>query len=136
MASINDVRRRISRTILGGIAALLCCTMVLSAQSPTGAPVVWEPFDALVQRLQRDKPVFARRQQDLLAARYDLANRPVDGVTMSRGKPVQGGVRVKLTARTRPGTAWRPWRRRKSRPKICGRRASYRCLIRITKRAG
>src|SRR5690606_36341645 len=37
-----------------------------------------------------------QRQQKLLNARYDLANRPVKGVTMSRGKPVQGGVRVKL----------------------------------------
>ena len=100
MTSINYVRRRMTRSILGGIAALIGGTMVLSAQSPTGAPVVWEPFDALVQRLQRDKPVFARRQQDLLAARYDLANRPVGGVTMSRGKPIQGGVRVKLTANT------------------------------------
>ena len=42
--------------------------------------------------------MFARRQQDLLAARYDLANRPAPGVTMSRGKPVQDGVRVKLPA--------------------------------------
>ena len=28
--------------------------------------------------------------------RYDLADRPAKGVTMSRGKPVQEGVRVKL----------------------------------------
>ena len=100
MAITVLIRRQVRRTIFGGTAALLCGTIALSAQSPTGAPVVWEPFDALVQRLQRDKPTFARRQQDLLATRYDLANRPVDGVTMSRGKPVQGGVRVKLTANT------------------------------------
>jgi hypothetical protein len=31
-----------------------------------------------------------------LRDRYDLADRPVQGVTMTRGKPVQGGVRVKL----------------------------------------
>ena len=37
-----------------------------------------------------------KRQQALLAERYDLANRPAPGVTMSRGKPVQDGVRVKL----------------------------------------
>ncbi|MDQ3212170.1 MAG: cytochrome B6, partial [Acidobacteriota bacterium] len=41
---------------------------------------------------------FAKRQQDLLNARYDLANRPAQGVTMSRGKAVQDGVRVKLPA--------------------------------------
>jgi len=31
-----------------------------------------------------------------LSERYDLSNRPAQGVTMSRGKPVQGGIRVKL----------------------------------------
>jgi cytochrome c peroxidase len=33
---------------------------------------------------------------DLLNERYDLSNRPAKGVTMSRGKPIQEGVRVKL----------------------------------------
>jgi cytochrome c peroxidase len=33
---------------------------------------------------------------DLLGERYDLGNRPTSGITMSRGKPVQEGVRVKL----------------------------------------
>jgi len=61
-----------------------------------------EDFDALVKRLQADKPKFAERQQDLLKERYDLADRPASAVTMSRGKPVQAGVRVKLPA----GTTW------------------------------
>jgi hypothetical protein len=34
--------------------------------------------------------------------RYDLSNRPAQGVTMSRGKPIQEGVRVKLP----PGMTW------------------------------
>ena len=59
-------------------------------------------FDALVKRLQADKPTFAKRQQDLLNERYEMADRPASGVTMSRGKPVQGGVRVKLPA----GVTW------------------------------
>jgi cytochrome c peroxidase len=37
-----------------------------------------------------------KRQMDLLALRYDLANKPARGVTMSRGKAIQQGVRVKL----------------------------------------
>jgi cytochrome c peroxidase len=53
-------------------------------------------FVELVQKLQRDKPAFAKRQQDLLKARYDLSDRPAPGVTMAGGKPVQGGVRVRL----------------------------------------
>jgi cytochrome c peroxidase len=57
-----------------------------------------EPLAAVVERTQKEKPTFAKRQQDLLVARYDLANRPAQGVTMSRGKAVQDGVRVKLPA--------------------------------------
>lgn len=61
-----------------------------------------EDFPALTKRLQAEKPEFARRQRDLLAARYDLADRPSATMTMSRGKPVQEGVRVKLPA----GMTW------------------------------
>jgi len=60
------------------------------------APVGAEDFKALVERTQRAKPEFAKRQRDLLAERYDLADRPAQGVTMARGKPVQDGVRVRL----------------------------------------
>ena len=38
----------------------------------------------------------------MLNQRYDLSNRPAKGVTMSGGKPVQEGVRVKLPT----GTTW------------------------------
>ena len=55
-----------------------------------------EDFAALVKRLQAEKPAFAERHQKLLAERYDLADRPAQGVTMPRGKAVQAGVRVKL----------------------------------------
>jgi cytochrome c peroxidase len=61
-----------------------------------------EEFPSLVKRLTQEKPKFAKRQQDLLNARYDLADRPAQGATMTRGKPVQAGVRVKLP----PGTSW------------------------------
>jgi cytochrome c peroxidase len=43
-----------------------------------------------------------KRHMDLLADRYDLADRPAKGVAMSRGKPVQEGIRVKLAA----GVTW------------------------------
>ena len=61
-----------------------------------------EPIAQVIQRTQSEKPKFAKRQQDLLNQRYDLANRPAPGVTMSRGKAVQDGVRVKLAA----GMTW------------------------------
>src|SRR5213593_4904708 len=58
--------------------------------------VAAEDFPTLVKRLQQEKPNFAKRQQMLLAERYDLADRPAQGVTMSKGKPVQEGIRVKV----------------------------------------
>ncbi|MEW6706028.1 MAG: cytochrome B6 [Pseudomonadota bacterium] len=75
---------------------------LLLAGAAAGLAAATEDFDALVQRMQQHKPQFAKRQQDLLAQRYDLADRPAPGVTMSRGKPVQAGVRVRLPA----GLSW------------------------------
>ncbi|WP_171013764.1 cytochrome B6 [Chitinivorax sp. B] len=57
---------------------------------------VKDDFDSLVKRLQQEKPTYAKRHQTLLVERYDLSDRPATGVAMSRGKPVQEGVRVKL----------------------------------------
>jgi cytochrome c peroxidase len=61
-----------------------------------------EPFAAVVARMKAAQPAVQKRQADLLAERYDLANRAATGVTMTRGKPVQEGVRIKLPA----GTSW------------------------------
>lgn len=67
------------------------------------APVVdQEPFDAVVARMKAAKPQIEERHMGLLKERYDLANRPADDAKMSRGKPVQAGVRAKLPA----GTTW------------------------------
>ncbi len=71
--------------------AILCFALTASA-----AAAADEDFTTLTKRLQAEKPKFAERQQALLAKRYDLANHPAKGTTMSRGKPVQEGVRVKL----------------------------------------
>lgn len=60
------------------------------------AQVPGEDFDAVAARLKAGKPAAAKRHQDLLELRYDLADRPADGATMTRGKPVQAGVRVRL----------------------------------------
>ncbi|GEP60985.1 cytochrome B6 [Reyranella soli] len=61
-----------------------------------------EPFATTMQRMKAAQPAVQKRQADLLAERYDLANRAAAGVTMTRGKPVQDGVRIKLPA----GTSW------------------------------
>ena len=67
-----------------------------------------EPFDAVLARMSRRRPASCRSSMTLLEERYDLADRPAPGVTMSRGKPVQGGVRVKLPQ----GMTWDAARRR------------------------
>ena len=48
-------------------------------------------FDAVVKQLTSEKPKFADRHQKLLDERYDLSNKPAQGVTTSRGKAVQAG---------------------------------------------
>ncbi len=57
---------------------------------------ITEDFASIMARMKAAKPEIMKRQMDLLNMRYDLSNRPAAGVSMSRGKPVQGGVRVRL----------------------------------------
>ena len=85
-------------------AAVLCSFVAISsatqvhAEQPTSyAPVsITEDFETTMNRMKSDKANVMKRQLDLLAERYDLSNRPAKDVTMSRGKPIQEGVRVKL----------------------------------------
>jgi cytochrome c peroxidase len=53
-------------------------------------------FQKTVAEMTAAKAEIARKHAELLDARYDLSDRPAAGVTMSKGKPVQAGVRVKL----------------------------------------
>lgn len=57
-------------------------------------------FDDLFKRLSANKQKQMQKHKALLEQRYDLANRAAKGVTMTRGKAVQAGVRVKLPAAT------------------------------------
>jgi cytochrome c peroxidase len=61
-----------------------------------------ESFDDVMKRMLAAKPEIQKKHEDLMKMRYDLSDRPADGVTMSRGKAVQAGVRVKLPA----GQTW------------------------------
>ena len=67
---------------------------------PSYAPVVVrESFETIMERMMTAKPEIMNRQMKLLAERYDLSDRPARGLTMSRGKAIQEGVRVKLRRR-------------------------------------
>jgi cytochrome c peroxidase len=68
-----------------------------SAKGSSYAPVDGkEDFAAVMARMKAAKAGIEKRHADLLAERYDLANRPATGVAMSRGKAVQEGVRARL----------------------------------------
>jgi hypothetical protein len=58
--------------------------------------VINEDFASIMSRMSNAKPGIMQKQQAHLQERYDLSDKPAPGVTMFRGKPVQGGVRVKL----------------------------------------
>jgi cytochrome c peroxidase len=79
-------------------ATLAGSAVVANADQPTSyAPVaLTEEFDAVMERMAGAKDGIMARQMDLLEVRYDLSDRPIEGVTSGRGKAVQGGVRVKL----------------------------------------
>jgi cytochrome c peroxidase len=85
-----------------GALLLIIVSISTFAQSPlrgesSYSPVVIkESFESIMTRMKAAKPEVMKRQMDLLGERYDLSNRPAVGVTMSRGKPVQEGVRIKL----------------------------------------
>ena len=104
MSRSNSLCTGIASAILGvltvGALVLPPATAQAQQKQPTSyAPVViTEGFQTTVDRMAAAKPQIIERHMKLLSERYDLRNRPAQGATMSRGKPVQGGVRVKLPA--------------------------------------
>ncbi len=69
----------------------------------TYRPLPTQPFAAAKAIDEADKPQVMERQRELLAQRYDVSDRPMQGMMMSGGrKPVQDLVRVKLS----PGATW------------------------------
>jgi len=96
---------KIQTPILFMMAALACAGSGLAQGEIKSSylPVVPnEDFSATMARMITEKPAVLKRQLNLLQERYDLRNDPAPGVTMTRGKAVQLGVRVKLA----PGMSW------------------------------
>jgi cytochrome c peroxidase len=66
----------------------------VSSYSPV---VIKEKFQEIVKRMKKAKSEVMKRHMNLLNERYDLSDRPAEGVMMSGGKKaVQEGVRVRL----------------------------------------
>jgi cytochrome c peroxidase len=85
--------------LAGGVGLLLAQDKMPSSYAPVD---IHEAFAAIMARMSSAKPDIMKRQLALLEERYDLSDRPAPGVTMSRSKPVQQGVRVKLAS----GATW------------------------------
>ena len=101
----KNSRNAIPSALAGAVATLLSgiITGAVADQPTSYMPVnITEDFPTTMHRMQAAKPEIEKRQQDLLEQRYDLGDHPAKGVTMSGGKVIQEGVRVKLPA----GVTW------------------------------
>jgi cytochrome c peroxidase len=94
---------------LGGwsmvVAAFILAGLFSAGLFPAGAALAAEAKESFAQtkaRMSGEKAKNLARHKQLLESRYDLANRSAPGATMSAGKAVQGGVRVKLPS----GMTW------------------------------
>lgn len=101
-------RRVIACGVLGFAAVAAGIIAFTSVEGQDGArgktsyaPVQEEDFNAVVKRMSDARPAVMKKHMDLLNERYDMADKPGQA-RMSRGKPVQSGVRVKLPA----GVTW------------------------------
>lgn len=83
-------------TLIALIVASVFAVLAGAKPSSYAPVVVTEDFDSIMARMKAAKPEVMKRQMDLLQERYDLSDSSAGGVTMSRGKPIQQGVRVKL----------------------------------------
>ncbi len=105
---MKQISRKVAFGLLMSVAALCGIQGVGYAQQSGTKPTSYSPVDiketfaSIMARMTAAKAAVMKRQMDLLAERYDLSDRPARGVTMSRGKAVQEGVRVKLAS----GMTW------------------------------
>jgi cytochrome c peroxidase len=101
------IATRIALALVIALAPAIVWTQVAKPDKPKEKPTSYMPvdiredFQVTLERMRAARPIVMKRQMDLLASRYDLANKPSKD-TMFRGKPVQEGVRVKLPA----GVTW------------------------------
>ena len=84
--------------LIFSVMVIISCTVLIAADRPTSyAPVVVsEDFEFTLKRMKADKSMVMKRQMDLLNKRYDLGDLQAQGITMTRGKPIQERVRVNL----------------------------------------
>jgi cytochrome c peroxidase len=104
---INIRRRLPKKKVLMVLGIFIAVSLVMGIAQTQGQekrgktsyiPVaIMESFESIMARMSAAKSMVMKRQMDLLKERYDLNNRAAKDVKMTRGKPVQEGVRVKLS---------------------------------------
>ncbi|MDB6108044.1 MAG: cytochrome c [Gammaproteobacteria bacterium] len=100
----TDKRRALRYALASAVVTVSAGIIAGATAAPTSymSVNITEDFSTTMHRMQAAKPAIEKRQQDLLEQRYDLGNHPARGVTMSGGKVIQEGVRIKLPA----GVTW------------------------------
>ena len=96
---LNHLSRSARNVLLVAIVAIsVYCVVDADDTPPTSyAPIVMsESFEDVMTRMSAAKDEVMARQMALLEERYDLGDRPMAGVTMSRGKAIQLGPRTRL----------------------------------------
>ena len=107
-------QRSRSRLIPATAAGLLGCATLAVARPQDVAPPLQrgatsyapvagtESFESVLERMSAARAGLVRDQRALLEERYDLGDRPATDSTMSGGKPLQEGIRVRLPE----GASW------------------------------
>ncbi|RPH39171.1 MAG: cytochrome B6, partial [Burkholderiales bacterium] len=79
------------------MAAVTFAAHAAEKKATSYSPVdITTPFADTMAKMKADKAAVMQKHETLLQERYDLKNAPAQGVTMTRGKAVQEGVRAKL----------------------------------------
>jgi cytochrome c peroxidase len=99
---LNKINAKWIAPTFGTITAFTLLIGMVSAEPSSYMPVdIKEAFSSIMARMTAEKPDLMKKQRTLLEERYDLSDKP-SADTMTRGKPVQDGVRAKLA----PGVTW------------------------------
>lgn len=102
------MKTKLSLIVLSVLPVIFILASINSVKGDSKAPssyapvVIKDSFEEVMARMKAARPDVIQRQMGLLEQRYDLRNQSAPGVTMSRGKAVQTGVRAKLP----PGITW------------------------------
>ncbi len=96
---------------------------------------ITEPFAAMMARMSAAKPGIEKEHSDLLNERYDLSDRPAQGVTMERGKAAAGRRSRQAAGRDDLGESGGDEPGRDPRAETSFPRGSTPCRIPTTSRA-